>query len=85
MLKWTRAGYLTCGTVSLSGQRREAGHAASRGFCGPRLIVVIAYARLLRRGTPPPRTVLLIGGPWEGRMLLTRTGLMPEEIKLAAP
>lgn len=48
------------------------------------LIVVLAYARLLRRGTPP-RTVLLVGGPWEGRMLLARTGPMPEEIRLAAP
>lgn len=46
---------------------------------------VMAYARLLRRGTPSPRTVLLIGGPWEGRMLLTRTGPMPEDIQLAAP
>jgi hypothetical protein len=49
------------------------------------LIVVLAYALLLRRGAPPPRTVLLVGGPWEGRMLLARTGPMPEEIRLAAP
>ena len=27
------------------------------------LIVVLGYARLLRRGMPPPRTVLLLGGP----------------------
>lgn len=50
------------------------------------LIVVLVYARLLRRRmTPPPRTVLLVGGPWEGRMLLARTGPMPEEIQLAGP
>ena len=49
------------------------------------LIVVLAYARLLRRETPPPRIVLLVGGPWEGRMLLARTGPMPEEIQMAVP
>lgn len=49
------------------------------------LVVVLAYARLLRRGTPPPRTVLLIGGPWEGRVLLPVTGPAPEEVWLAAP
>lgn len=49
------------------------------------LIVVLAYARLLRRGTPPPRTVLLVGGPWEGRVLLPVTGPVPEEAWLAAP
>ena len=49
------------------------------------LIVVLAYARLLRRGTPPPRTVLLVGGPWEGRVLLPVTGPVPEEVWLAAP
>jgi peptidoglycan/LPS O-acetylase OafA/YrhL len=27
------------------------------------LIVVLAYARLPRRGMTPPRTVLLVGGP----------------------
>lgn len=49
------------------------------------LIVVLVYARLLRRGAAPPRTVLLVGGPWAGRMLLARTGPMPEEIRLAGP
>lgn len=49
------------------------------------LITVLVYARLLRRGTVPPQTVLLVGGPWEGRMLLARTGPMPEEIRLAGP
>jgi hypothetical protein len=49
------------------------------------LIVVLAYARLLRRGAAPPRTVLLVGGPWEGQMLLARAGPMPEEIRLAGP
>lgn len=50
------------------------------------LIVVLVYARLLRRSmTPPPRAVLLVGGPWEGRMLLARAGPMPEEIQLAGP
>ena len=49
------------------------------------LIVVLAYARLLRRGGTPPRTVLLLDGPWEGRVLLTRTGPMPEEMWLAGP
>jgi hypothetical protein len=49
------------------------------------LTVVLVYARLLRRGAPPPRTVLLVGGPWQGRMLLARTGPMPEEIQLAGP
>ena len=47
------------------------------------LIVVLAYARLLRRGSAPPPTVLLLGGPWEGRMQLTRAGPMPEEVLLA--
>jgi hypothetical protein len=47
------------------------------------LIVVLAYARLLRRGAPPPRTVLLPGGPWQGQVLLTGTGPMPEEVWLA--
>ena len=47
------------------------------------LIVVLAYARLLRRAAPPACTVLLIGGPWEGRVLLARTGAMPEEVCLA--
>jgi hypothetical protein len=49
------------------------------------LIVVLGYARLVRRGTTPPRTVLLLGGPWQGQMLLTRTGPMPEEVRLAGP
>lgn len=50
------------------------------------LITALVYARLLRRGmTPPPRTVLLVGGPWEGQMLLARAGPMPEEIRLAGP
>ena len=49
------------------------------------LIVVLGNARLLRRDMTPPRTVLLLGGPWEGRMLLTRTGPMPEEVWLAGP
>jgi hypothetical protein len=49
------------------------------------LIVILVYARLLRQGAPPPRTVLLVGGPWAGRMLLARTGPMPEEIRLAGP
>jgi len=49
------------------------------------LIVVLAYARLLRRGGTPPRTVLLLGGPWQGQMLLTRSGPMPEEMWLAGP
>jgi hypothetical protein len=33
----------------------------------------------------PSRTVLLVGGPWEGRMLLAPTGPMPEEVRLAGP
>ena len=49
------------------------------------MIVVLAYARLLRRGKTPSRTVLLLGGPWEGRMLLNCTGPMPEEVRLAGP
>lgn len=49
------------------------------------LIVVLAYARLLRRETAPPRAVLLVGGPWEGRVLLPVTGPVPEEVWLAAP
>jgi len=51
------------------------------------MIVVLAYARLLRRSmTPPPsRMVLLVGGPWEGQVLLTRVGPMPEEVRLAGP
>ena len=48
------------------------------------LIVVLGCSRLLRRDTTPPRTVLL-GGPWEGRMPLTRSGPMPEEVWLAGP
>jgi hypothetical protein len=47
------------------------------------LIVVVAYARLLNRGTPP-RTVLLVGGPWEGQVLLPVTGPVPQEVWLAA-
>jgi len=49
------------------------------------LIVVLAYARRLRRGMPPPCTVLLVGGPWAGRVLLPVTAPMPEEVWLAAP
>jgi hypothetical protein len=33
---------------------------------------------------PPSRTVLLIGGPWEGQILLTRLGPMPEEVRAAS-
>lgn len=49
------------------------------------LVVVLVYARLLRRSMTPLRTVLLVGGPWEGRMLLACAGPMPEEIRLAVP
>ena len=49
------------------------------------LIVILAYARLLRRGTPPQRTLLLVGGPCPGRLVLTGTGAMPEFISLASP
>ena len=46
------------------------------------LAVVLAYARLLSRGMTPPRMVVLIGGPWEGQMLLTPVSPMPEELWL---
>jgi hypothetical protein len=49
------------------------------------LITVLVYARLLRRSMTPPLTVLLVGGPWDGQMLLARAGPMPEEIQLAGP
>jgi hypothetical protein len=49
------------------------------------LIVVLAYARLLRRARTPPCKVLLVGGPWQGRILLARAGPMPEEVRLAGP
>ena len=49
------------------------------------LVVVLAYARLLRRRVPPPRTVLLVGGPWDGRVLLPVTAPVPEEVRLSAP
>jgi hypothetical protein len=55
------------------------------GCSASSLIVVLGYARMLRRDTTPPRTVLLLDGPWEGRVLLTRTGPMPEEMWLAGP
>ena len=49
------------------------------------LVAVVGYARLLGRGMRRPRTVLLVGGPWEGPMQLTLTGPMPEDVWLARP
>ena len=48
------------------------------------LMVVLVYARLLRRDTTPPRTLLLVGGPWQARILLTGAGAMPEAVWLAS-
>jgi len=50
------------------------------------LIVVLIYARLLRRATPPLGAVQLLGGPWDGRVLLADlAGPVPEEVWLAGP
>ncbi len=50
------------------------------------LVAVLLYLRLLRQSTAPPsRTVMLIGGPCEGQILLTRLGPMPEEVRLFGP
>jgi hypothetical protein len=50
------------------------------------MVAVLVYMRLLRESmAPPSRTVLLIGGPWEGQILLTRLGPMPEEVRLFGP
>jgi hypothetical protein len=63
--------------------RRAYGLFLLAGSAGA-LAVVPAYARLLRRGMAPVRTVLLLGGPWEGRMLLPPAGPVPEEVWRAA-
>jgi hypothetical protein len=66
---------------------RPAAHAYGTfllGCSAGSLIVVLAYARLLRRGTAPPRTLLLVGGPWQGQIQLTGAGAMPEAVWLAS-
>ena len=66
---------------------RPAAHvygAVLLGCSAGSLIVVLAYARLLRRRTTPPRTLLLVGGPWQGQILLTGAGAMPEAVWLAS-
>lgn len=49
------------------------------------LIVILAYTQLLRRGTAPPRTALLAGGPREGRMLRDGPGPAASFQQPAAP
>ena len=76
------------GLVAVALLPRPAAHAYGvflPGGSADALIVVLAYALLVRRGVTPPRTVLLLGGPWQGQMLLTGTGPMPEEVWLAGP
>jgi len=66
---------------------RPAAHAYGvvlLGCSAGSLMVVLAYARLLRRRTTPPRTLLLVGGPWQGQILLTGAGAMPEAVWLAS-
>lgn len=66
-------------------QARDCGMFLMGGSAGA-LIVVLIYARVLRRPAPPLGTVQLLGGLWDGRVLLAaRTGPVPEEVWLAVP
>lgn len=60
-------------------------HGAVLLGCGAgALIVVLVYARLLRSAAPA-RTLLLVGGPWQGQFQLTGCGTaMPEAVLLAS-
>ena len=67
---------------------RPAAHAYGTFLLAGRtgsLTVVLAYAQLLRRGTAPPRTVLLVGGPWDGRRRRDGPGPAASSQQPAAP